>query len=158
MRFIGTLDGVEILDRAFNRVSEHVSDFRFVWPSATTEVYQILNEQFESEGAAGATGRWAKLSPAYEKWKTTHYPGQPILRLTDALFESLTSFEGLDSIYQADAEQLTIGSKAPYAKRHQKTRPIFAFKEEHKRRITKSIQLPLAKFVREQGFVIERAA
>jgi len=31
---------------------------------------------------------WARLSPAYSEWKSTHYPGQPILRATGAMLDA----------------------------------------------------------------------
>jgi phage gpG-like protein len=31
---------------------------------------------------------WARLNPAYAKWKSDHYPGQPILRATGLMQDS----------------------------------------------------------------------
>ena len=159
LRFSAEVQGVVELDRAFNRVNEYISDFRSIWPSVTTTVYGIFNQQFASEGAHGASGTWKPLSPAYKKWKEVNYPGQPILKLTNSLYESLSSPEGLDSIYRPERDSLTIGSKVPYAARHQKDRPIISLTESDKREITKSIQLPLVQFIRKTVFmVMENAA
>jgi hypothetical protein len=119
-RFTADVDGVPVMDRAFNRVEERISDFRFIWPSVAAEFYAIEREQFASQGAHGLSGAWAKLSPAYARWKEVHFPGMPILQATTALYESLTSPEGADSVFQPEVDQLTIGSRAPYAVAHQR--------------------------------------
>lgn len=161
IRFSASVDGVEAINRAFNRVDQYISDFRNIWPYVTTEFYQIEKEQFDSEGAAGASGKWAPLSPAYKKWKEIHFPGQPILKLTNALSDALTSPDALDSIYRPERDQLTIGAKVPYGRAHQKTRPPMSFTESQKRRITKAIQRGLVEFTRRAGFQViegDRAA
>ena len=161
IQFRGEVAGVEVLNRAFNRVEEYISDFRSIWPEVATEIYTINAEQFESEGSAGASGRWAALSPAYKRWKEIHYPGQPILRLTNALFDSLTDPEAPDAIYQPGRDELVIGSKVPYARTHQTgsgsmpSRPPFSFSEPQKRRIQKAIQKGLVEFTRRAGFHVE---
>lgn len=157
--FSAEVQGVVELERAFNRIDHYISDFRPIWPSVTPVIYGIFHAQFDSQGGHGASGRWKALSPAYRKWKEKHYPGQPILKLTNSLYESLASPEGNDAIYRPEVDQLTIGSKVPYAAAHQKTRPIISLTEDDKRKIQKAIQLPLVQFVRKQGFtVMENAA
>lgn len=147
------------MDRAFNRVETGISDFRFIWPSVSQEIYAIQREQFGSQGAHGLSGAWAKLSPTYAKWKQIHYPNMPILQATTALMQSMTSPDALDSIFRPEPTQLTMGTKREGARRHQRTRPMYSFTEADKRRITKAIQLPLVGFIRRQGFhVLENAA
>lgn len=119
-RFSGTVDGIPVLDRAFNRVQERISDFRFIWPSVAAEFYQIERAQFASQGAHGASGKWAPLSPAYKAWKAVKYPNMPILQATTALYQSMTSPDALDSVFRSEADQLTLGSRAPYATAHQR--------------------------------------
>ena len=160
LRFRADVDGVEVLNRAFNRVEEFVSDFRPIWPRVADEIYAINQEQFDSEGGKGASGRWAALSPAYKKWKEIHYPGQPILRLANTLFESLTDPEAADAVYQPRKDELVIGSRVPYATAHQRgsrgpARPIFSFSEQQKRRIQKAIQVGLVEFTRRAGFEVQ---
>lgn len=157
LRFRADIDGVEALNRAFNRVDQIISDFRPIWPNVAGEIYAINQEQFESEGGRGASGRWAALSPAYKKWKEIHYPGQPILRLTNALFESLTDPEAADAVYQPGRDELVMGSRVPYARRQHRDRPIFSFSEAQKRRIQKAIQQGLVQFTRQAGFEVQEA-
>ena len=160
LRFSAEVVGVEVLDRAFNRVNQEISDFRNFWPGVITTFYEIETEQFRSEGASGASGKWAALSPAYKVFKERDFPGKTILRREDALYESMTGPDALDSILRPDRDELVIGSAVPYALIHQKTRPIISLSEESKRRMVKSIQVRLVEFARAAGFEVqgERAA
>lgn len=152
------------MDRAFNRVTERISDFRFLWPSLAPEFYAIQREQFASEGAHGASGKWEKLSDAYAKWKAVEFPGMPILQATGALMQSMTSPDASDSVFRPEVDQLTIGSKREGVTAHQRgsglpARPVISLTEADKKRLTKAIQLPLVGFIRRQGFqVLENAA
>lgn len=160
IKFVGEVHGAEVLNRAFNRVEEHISDLRPVWPAVAAEFYAIEEEQFESEGAHGASGKWKPLSPAYKKWKELNHPGESILKLFHPLYESLTRHDAPDSIYRLDPQEMTLGSKTPYASVHQRTRPPISLTEADKRRLQKAIQQGLVPFIRRQGFQLldERAA
>lgn len=161
IHFVGNVQGVEVLNRAFNRVEEHISDFRSIWPDVAAEIYAINAEQFQSEGAAGASGKWAALSSAYARFKAIAFPGQPILQAEGHMVESLTDPEALDAIYRPEQTVLTIGSRDPKARAHHlglgnlPARPIFSFSERQKRRIQKAIQKNLVEFTRRAGFHVE---
>ena len=161
IHFVGNVQGVEVLNRAFNRVEQHISDFRSIWPDAATEIYTIEAEQFESEGSAGASGKWAALSLAYKRFKEIQFPGQPILQAEGHMVASLTDPEALDAIYRPEQTVLTIGSRDPKARAHHlglghlPARPIFSFSERQKRRIQKAIQANLVEFTRQAGFHVE---
>lgn len=161
IQFVGQVAGVEVLNRAFNRVEEYISDFRSVWPDVATEIYQINVEQFEGEGSAGASGRWAALSPAYKRFKDIQFPGQPILQAEGHMIASLTDPEALDAIYRPEQTTLTIGSRDPKARAHHlglgnlPARPIFSLSEKQKRQIQKAIQKGLVEFTRRAGFHVE---
>lgn len=166
IRFTGEIEGVEVLNRAFNRVEHFISDFRPIWPSVAGEIYAINAEQFESEGAAGRSGRWAALSPAYARFKAIAFPGQPILQAEGHMVESLTDPDAPDAVYQPTQDELIIGTRDPKAIAHHRgagnlpARPIFSFTEQHKRRMQKAIQGELVEFTRRAGFEVqeERAA
>lgn len=166
IRFRGGIEGVEIINRAFNRVEQYVSDFRPLWPGVAGEIYAINQEQFESEGGAGASGKWAALSPAYKRWKEVNYPGQPILQAEGHMIASLTDPEAPDAVYLPGKDELVIGTRDPKARAHQfglgflPPRPIFSFSEQQKRRIQKAIQAELVQFTRQAGFEVreEQAA
>jgi phage gpG-like protein len=159
LRFTAQIQGEVIIDRAFNRVEQEITDFRNFWPGVITTFYEIENEQFLTEGASGASGKWAPLSPAYKLFKEREFPGKTILRREDALYESMTGPDALDSVLRPEKEELLIGSAVPYALFHQKSRPIISLTEEQKRRFMKSIQQRLVEFTRSTGFQVdERAA
>lgn len=162
-RFRAEILGEEVFNRAFNRL-DSLSDLRPLWPEVIREFYLIEAEQFDSEGAAGASGKWAPLSDTYAKYKQVAYPDKPILRADDDLFESLTDPEAAGAILQPEQDQLTIGTSVPYAIYHQRgtsrmpARPPISLAEAQKRRLQKAIQAGLVRFVREAGFQVERAA
>lgn len=164
IRFTAEVAGAEVLNRSFNRVEEQISDFRFVWPSVAGEIYQITNEQFESEGASGASGKWEGLSAAYAKFKAVEFPGQPILQAEGHMFDSLTDPDAPDAIYRPLKDELIMGSQDPKALAHHRgkgrlpARPIYSFTEAHKRRIQKSIQRQLVELTRRAGFEVHEEA
>lgn len=158
IQFTATVDGAEVLNRAFNRVEEFISDFRSIWPDVAAEFYLIEREQFDSEGAAGTSGKWQPLTPAYKKWKEVHYPDQPIMRRENTLFESLTDPEALDAVFRPSRDELIIGSRAPYARKQHRTRPLISPSETQKRRLQKAIQRGLVEFTRRAGFEVEERA
>lgn len=158
--------GEEIFNRAFSRI-DSLSDLRPLWPEVIREFYLIETEQFASEGEAGASGKWEALSDVYAKYKQIAHPDKPILRADDDLMESLTDPEASGAILRPEQDQLTIGTSVPYASVHQKgsvkrgipARPPISFSEAQKRRLQKSIQAGLVRFIREAGFrTNERAA
>lgn len=158
IRFVAEIQGSVQLDRAFNRVDQEISDFRNFWPGVVLAFYEIETAQFQTEGAQGASGQWAALSPAYKIFKEREFPGKTILRRTDALYESMTGPDALDSILRPEKEELTIGSALPYALIHQKSRPVISLSEDNKRKIVKSIQQRLVEFARHTGFQVDEKA
>lgn len=166
IQFSRTVEGVEVLNRGFNRIQQYISDFRSVWPEVAKTFYAIEEQQFKSEGAHGASGRWAALSPAYAKFKAVAFPGQPILRATAGLYESMTSPDALDSIFRMDAREMTVGTQHEAARAHQKgsskrklpARPIISLTQSDKRRMQKAIQAGLVQFTRNLGFQVDEKA
>ncbi len=164
IRFRSEVAGVETLNRAFNRIEEFISDFRSVWPAAAAEFYRIEAEQFDSEGAAGASGKWTPLSSAYEKFKAVEFPGEPILQASHHMIESLTDPEAFDAVYIPEPTQLTIGTRDPKALAHHRgkgrlpARPVISMSESQKRRIQKAIQRELVQFTRHLGFEVREEA
>lgn len=158
IRFTAEISGDVQLDRAFNRVEERISDFRDFWPGVIRAFYEIETEQFQSEGAKGASGPWTPLSPAYKLFKEQEFPGKTILRREDALYESMTGPDALDSILRPERDELVIGSALPYALAQHKRRPIVSLSEDNKKKIVKSIQQRLVEFTRSVGFQVEDKA
>lgn len=158
IRFVAEVAGGIQLDRAFNRVDQEISDFRNFWPGVITAFYEIETEQFLSEGAKGASGKWTPLSPAYKLFKEREFPGKTILRREDALYESMTGPDALDSILRPEKDELIIGTANPLGRIHQRTRPIISLTESDKRKLVKSIQQRLVAFARATGFEVEEQA
>jgi len=158
LRFVAEVQGTVQLDRSFNRVDQEISDFRNFWPGVITAFYEIDTEQFATEGAQGASGQWAALSPAYKIFKEREFPGKSILRRTDALYESMTGPDALGSILRPEKDELIIGSALPYALAQHKKRPIISLSEDNKRKIIKGIQQRLVEFARSAGFEAEEKA
>lgn len=163
--FSFSVDGITEFDRAFNRIDQILSDFRVIWPEVTKEFYRIEAEQFATEGRRGATGEWAKLSPAYAKFKAVKFPNKTILRATDSLFNSLTDQGAPGAIFRPTPSELTLGTSVPYAILHQRgtsrmrSRKPISMSDDQKRRIQKALQIGLVQFMRRQGFrVLENAA
>lgn len=161
MRFTVTVENEVVFDRAFNRLDQGISDFRSIWPEVTGTIYGIFGRAFDTEGASTAAGKWKELSPAYARRKAIEFPGQPILRAENTLFESMTDPEAADAIFIPERDQLTIGSRDPKARPHQlglgnlPARPIISFTETDKRDIQKSLQRGLLQFVRSLGLPVE---
>lgn len=162
LRFQIEVSGEKTLDRAFNRVTERITDFRKdIWPAVRDVFITIEQQQFQSSGARGASGPWPELSQKYEEWRSRAFNQPfpfPMLR-TYALKKSLTQKGDSDFVYDDRPLELTVGSKNPYGGYHMQAyknrpaRPPISVSEKQKVMIVKSIQRELVKFVRSQGFI-----
>lgn len=169
LRFSVTASGDKILDRAFNRITDKIADFRDdVWPAAAEAFWIIEKEQFESGGAKGASGKWPDLSPKYEEWRAKHFNPFPFpLHRTGDLKASLTRKGAKGNIYDARPQELTLGSSIEYGGYHMKpykrrpARPPISLSEKQKRDLVKAMQKVLVHYARKQGFTeteIDRVA
>lgn len=160
MRFTFEVAGKKEFDRAFNRVGEHVSDLRPVWPEVTREMYTLMDEQFKSEGSKGRSGKWKKLSRNYEKQKARTHPGMPILQRTGRLERGLTSKTG-DTVLIESKDEYGFGTSLFYAAYHQTgtnkmpAREIFSFSEDSRTKLTKAIQKGLLKIIKADRVVTQ---
>ena len=163
-RIIAEVDGVQNLNRAFNRTEGFIADMRNFAPAIAAEFYRAEDEQFKTEGAAGASGKWAPLSKAYERFKEQAYPGETILRATGHMNESLIDPEALDAVFIANKEEVIMGTKDPKALAHHRgggrlpKRPVISLSETQKRRMQKAIQRELVEFTRSVGFQVDEKA
>ena len=88
------------------------------------EFVNVMAQAFKTEGASGASGKWAALSDnppghGYASQKLAKYGNQPILVATGALRDSLTKPRHKNMIFQVDANGILLGSTIPYFKYHQ---------------------------------------
>lgn len=130
------VEGKTELLSAFLKAQHGMVDLRKLggWDSVEGAFRKIMKQQFSTEGAAGASGSWQKLSPAYSKWKDKTYGPLPILQATKKLFNSLTSnAEG--SIVIKEPQDFAIGTNVqsdkgfPYPDAHQEGGPVLPKRE-----------------------------
>mgnify|MGYP001220145994 CR=1 FL=1 len=158
IRFRLEIQGRTEFDRAFNRVSGEIRDFTSVWDTVRAWARARLKRQFETEGAAGAS-RWQALSAKYKEWKEIFYPGARILERSGKMVESLVSGNA-ETIDRATKNEFDYGTSLPYAAYHQEgagnlpQRKIFDFTERDRTELTKQMQRPLVRIVRQQGFEV----
>lgn len=157
LRFTLIVDNVAVIDRAFSRFGENISDLRPIWDEVAKEFYRIEDEQFATEGGHSGNA-WKPLSAKYEKWKEARIPAQMILEFDGTLKHSLTGPNSKGSIRIDEPDGLALGSSLHYAKYHQQgtrkmpRRPPIDLNEGDKRRITKAIHRGLVKRNRRTGF------
>ncbi len=83
----------------------------------------VAKQQFSSRGGRGQHGPWQALSSDYAAVKAKLFPGKPIMRREDRLFNSLTSAGGENisiGTNTALGYSFTMGTKVPYGIEHQK--------------------------------------
>lgn len=157
MRFRIEVDGAQVLDRSFNRITDKISDFRDIWPEVQKTFLEIESDQFASGGAKGASGDWEDLAPSTIEKKG--FMGSFKLIESGDLKASVSRKGAKGQIYDPQPLELTLGTSIPYAIYHQRgtkrmpARPVIDLSEESKRKIQKSIQKGLVDFVRKAGFV-----
>src|SRR4051812_12336847 len=121
-RIVIEVDGQKQFDRIFQRFDENLRDLSPIGDDLRDAFWHIESEQFQSEGAKGGSGRWAPLSPAYEKQKIARYGTfaiiAGILIATEEMYKSLTR-QTSHTVYIKDAKGITIGTDLARAKYHQ---------------------------------------
>lgn len=133
--------GEDVVVRQLSRFTESVKDYRPAFATIVKRLEDHAAKQFASQGK----GEWAPLSPAYARWKEANFPGRPLLRLTDDLYNSLVK-ENSKSVREVKELTLKWGTKVPYGTFHQlgtrrmPARRIIALSVEEKRTIVKDIQ------------------
>lgn len=89
IRFTGADDYLAISDR-FTAMALRARDVSPAWRLWGDDVVVAFTEQFVTEGARLLERVWDPLSPRYAAWKERHFPGQTILRRTDAMMHGFT--------------------------------------------------------------------
>ena len=104
------------LYKTLRGLRERAEDVSPAWEKWGDAIVEEEKQQFTLLGARFGSA-WAALSPKYARWKALHHPGKPIMRLTDALHDSLTQRPmGVERINSHSAE---FGTDVPYAHWHQ---------------------------------------
>lgn len=116
-----TVEGAQDLAARFAIVEKGL-DFRELgtWDAVASEFYKIEKEQFESEGSAGASGKWKALTPKYAARKQKKYGPVPILTASGEMRRSLTNRGAPGSVLEKSADELVIGTTIAKAGYHQR--------------------------------------
>jgi phage gpG-like protein len=149
---------IEVIgEQAFNAaligLNHKVDDLTPVWQAIQPLMFDIFKEQFQSEGAAGSTGKWKKLSSPYKEIKAKLYGDQNILHATGAMEESMTGNTS-HTVIDLQKQEAGFGTDLKYARFHQTgtarmpRRAIVALSDDQTRRMAKAIQLSLLDEIR----------
>lgn len=122
-------------------------DLRPAWRALVAYLRQTARLQFASQGTRGGSP-WQRLTVRYAQRKERVYPGQPILRASDALFRSVTS-ETPDSIVEVEPQSLAFGTSLARGGYHQRgegnnpRRRFLVVTQEDRRQIKKLVRAHL---------------
>lgn len=151
-----TIEGVDEILTSVQERLKRLRNLRPVWRSIVTYLRQATTDQFLSAGGR-SRDKWEPLSTAYAVRKAQVWPGKPILRASDRLFQSLTG-QNQDSVVEIDARSLTWGTATPYARFHQRgtarmpQRKILVVTKADRRQITALVRAHLANQARVSGY------
>jgi phage gpG-like protein len=156
MKFTIVVEGQEQLLASFAEVQEGVLDLRKLgaWKQVASTFRKIEKEIFDSEGSAGAGGKWRPLSTKYAIRKQRKYGQMPILQASGKFYRAMTGSTG-DSIFEESPQEMAIGTSLPYAKYHQSKearkklprRPMLDFTREQQQRITDPLEQKLRQLI-----------
>lgn len=71
--------GVKETASALDQLAAQVQDMEDPLTKVAEKLHAHLEAAFNTEGAAGGSGRWVPLTRRYGQWKHRHGPGVPIL-------------------------------------------------------------------------------
>ena len=114
-----SLSGIGTITKRVNKVSDQMKDLRPAFIKIGEDFRKTEIKVFQGQGAYGSRSAWKQLTPKYKQWKSAHYPGKPILQMTGALKNSLTT-KGPGNIEIITKNSITLGSDDPKFKWHQK--------------------------------------
>jgi hypothetical protein len=95
--------------------------------TAFEQVY--IDQTVQVFASEGLPEPWPALSPAYSQWKEKAYPGMPMMRRTDRLFESVTG-QSDEGFWEVGPRSIRFGTRVPYWTHTEQVRPIGVFLPE----------------------------
>jgi phage gpG-like protein len=134
------------VDRTLLRFGERAMDATLLWEAVGEDLLNMEFDLFQSEGASGASGKWADLAPS-----TIARKGHDtILQDTGELMASLTQRDAQGerggNIFEVTPEHLRFGTSDPVAGYHQSgtsrmpQRKVIDLKEEQKAGLVSVVQ------------------
>lgn len=162
LRLFFEVEGTTALDRTFLNVGEALErPARRLAPTVERWFHETEFEQFFSEGAKGASGRWPSLSKPYEERKLRDNPfALNILQARGDLKLSLTRPGVKYAVREVSDDEVTLGSSHPAALHHQrgggrlKVRKPVDPSERQKRRLVKEVQREVLVPIRRTALVV----
>lgn len=118
MRLVCEVAGDVQMNHELLAIAGRVVDVTPVWLAMIEDLEVVEREQFDTQGAY-ASGGWAQLSERWLAFKTTHGYDTRILRMTGALFDSVTSSDADYAVRRVTPMSLTFGTSRPFAGVHQ---------------------------------------
>lgn len=104
---------------------DQLDDLRPLWRALLPYLRKATERTFSTRG--GRIGeRWTPLTQPYAARKARLFPGQPILRATDAMYRSFVIPGAENAVEEIDAQSLTYGSQDRKARYHQDGTPRMA--------------------------------
>lgn len=101
--------------RVFDAMWVRGRDFAPVFSQQRPRFQAMSALMFKNEGWPS---RWPALSPGYAAWKQKHYPGKPMMRRSDRLYDSLVGVTS-DSVWKVTKQSIQFGTRVPYWREHQ---------------------------------------
>jgi hypothetical protein len=123
-------------------------------------VAEVEREQFDTEGAAGASGPWQPLAPSTLKRKEAAGLSLRIFDATGAMREALTSLDGIRGLVEVSGYRVIFRLPAP-ASYHQTgtgtfpARPVFDPSGSQTARLREKLQKAAAEELRRQGLPVK---
>jgi len=87
-------EGLGEMKDELDAIGDRMDDLRPVWPRANASLKKYLIENFTAQGLP--VGGWKPLSAEYGSWKSSRFPGAPLLVQTGALFEKVAGGPEID--------------------------------------------------------------
>jgi hypothetical protein len=103
--------GEEKFIRGFTRIEAGMKDLSDAFKLVHEDFRKVVMQIFAHEGTPEP---FKPLSPEYAAWKAVHYPGQPIMRRTDALYRAMTG-DTADTVNKISANEAEFGTTLKYA-------------------------------------------
>jgi hypothetical protein len=145
---------IEQMGSAFERPAE------LARPAVEEWIAETEREQFDTEGAAGASGPWEPLAAKTVRLKSAEGYSPRILERTGATRGALTSLDGVRNLIEVSGDKIIFRLPAP-ASYHQRgtgtmpAREVFAPSESQKARLRERLRNTAVAELRRRGLPVK---